>query len=276
MASHELFVFLNSCKKSGLKDIYPKLEQYCKADWQWPAGQAQEGKAIHQVFNSSREKASREHWESGASELLTVYPLVREFATTIVLATRPQLASNVRSSWLCFHVLDLLRHLNGGYDKEHAVSLSAAIQDHVDRYKVVYGTDDVITQHHYAIHIGQQIRNHHILFYCFVVKRSHLLPKRMSEAFRFTGDFDKSVTARVLLAKLRDLGTFDERAGLLSADAQLDQTMSLARGIDDDIVGFVGSQTWRLADQTWGCCLGGPLILVGSLVWCCRRAFLFG
>lgn len=241
IASLELFVFLKSCKASGLTDIYPLLERYCKSNWQWPAGQAQKGKAIHQVFNSSREKASREHWKSGASELLTVYPLVREFARTVVLATRPGLAPEVRSLMLCFRVLDLLRHLKGAHDNEHLVSISAAIQEHLEQHKLVYGTEDMIPKHHYAIHIGQQIRRHGVLFDCFVVERSHLLPKCMSQAIRFTGEFERSVIARVLLARLRDLETFDERGGLISADAKPSPELSQAMGIDDIVVCSAGS-----------------------------------
>ena len=80
VASQEMFMFLEACRGEGLTNIYSLLEQFCKAEWCFPEQGRTKGNVIHQIFNKAREQASKEHWRSGASELLTAYPLVRRFA----------------------------------------------------------------------------------------------------------------------------------------------------------------------------------------------------
>ena len=72
IASHEMFVFLGACRQEGFDDIYTKLGEFCRADWKFTKQLHSSGNSAHKVFNRTREKASTEHWKSGASELLAV------------------------------------------------------------------------------------------------------------------------------------------------------------------------------------------------------------
>ena len=212
VASQEMFEFLSSCKKHGIHSMYSVLETFCKADWTWPQQLKSSGKSIANVFNKVRERASHDHWKSGASELLTVIPLVRHFAESIVLVRHPQLHLHVKSLLSCFKVIDMLQDAKGGPCNSDA--LSRAVKHHLDLHKSCYGEKEWKPKMHYALHIPSQILRDNMLFDCFVVERSHQVPKLIATAIQHTASFEKSVIARALLARLRELAVFDERSGL--------------------------------------------------------------
>jgi len=210
VASQEVHCFLKACERAGIRDIWQLLGTFCAADWSFPKQHGNQ--ALHQIFNKAREKASSDHWKSGASELLSVYPLIRRFAESIVLNRCPSLRASVQSLVLCFKVLDLLQDAKGG-DCDTA-NLQRAIQLHLQQHIRTYGEDLFKPKGHYALHIPDQIRRDGMLFDCFVVERAHQLAKLMAGPVQYTASFEKSVIAKTLLSRLRSLETFDERNGL--------------------------------------------------------------
>ena len=68
---------------------------------------------MHTMFCKEREAASKEHWRSSASEMLTGYPLIRHFAEQIVSVAFPDLQEHVASLVLSFRVLDILQDTKG-------------------------------------------------------------------------------------------------------------------------------------------------------------------
>ena len=56
-------------------------------DWQWPGVHRTKGRQVHEAFNESRERASKESFKAGASEMLQLYPLVLRFAESIIEPT---------------------------------------------------------------------------------------------------------------------------------------------------------------------------------------------
>ncbi len=212
VASQEMYQFLGACKGAGIGNIYALLEEFCQADWTFPQ-QHQGGNAIHKVFNKTRERASQDHWKSGASELLSAYPLVRRFAESIVVVRFPaEMQLQVESLLLCCRVLDLLQDAKGGVG-DTAV-LHGAVRAHLEKHTQAYGDEEFKPKMHYALHIPEQIDRDGRLYDCFVVERSHQLPKLLASSVKFTGSFERSVVARSLLVRLRDLEDWDERAGL--------------------------------------------------------------
>ena len=214
IASQEVLNFLGACKGIGIRNIYGLLEQYCQAAWEYPFQHRGAGRMIHKIFCKSREKTSHDHWRSGASELLSCYPFLRRFAESIVAVQYPALQNEVRSLLCCCRVLDHLQDAKGGVND--APTLAQHVRTALDQHKLAYGSDDWRPKQHYALHIPQQIVRDGMLYDCFVVERSHQLPKLVAEAVNFTGSFEKSVIGRALLHRLQALDAWDEREGLRS------------------------------------------------------------
>ena len=156
IAAQEMHRFLASCKASGIADIWPLLEKYCQANWLFPNALASNGRDVHKTFNKYRAKASEDHWKSGASELLSAYPLVRWFAEN-VLAERfsMQLQHPIESFKLCCKVLDLLQDAKGGVTDTSG--LDRAIRAHLEKHMETYGDADWRPKLHYALHIPEQV-----------------------------------------------------------------------------------------------------------------------
>ena len=113
---------------------------------------------------------------------------------------------------MCCRVLDLLQDAKGGTCSSDA--LAQAVRCHLEQHQRTYGDEQWKPKMHYALHIPQQIERDGLLWDCFVVERSHQLPKLVASGIQNTGTFEKSVIARSLLTRLRELEVFDERPGL--------------------------------------------------------------
>ena len=84
ICSVEIYNCVQACKDNGFNDIFPTMQEYCKSTWCFPHEHSAEGKQVHTLFCKEREAASKEHWQSSASETLTAYPLIRHFAEQIM------------------------------------------------------------------------------------------------------------------------------------------------------------------------------------------------
>ena len=229
VCSVEIYNFVEACKASGFKDIFPKLEEYCKSDWSYPHQHASAGRRIHTMFCKQREAASKEHWRSSASELLTGYPLLRHFAEQVVSVAFPGLQQHVASLSLSFRVIDILQDIKGG--TIDVPLLRKAIVEHLQKHRSVYGTADVLPKHHFTMHFPQQVARDGVLTDCFVVERSHLLPKNIADAIDNSTNYEKSAIQRLLLARMVSLESF-ERGGLTGKDVVICPHFSRALGAD--------------------------------------------
>ena len=186
--------------------------------------------SAHEVFLKAREKASHDHWRSGASELLSAYPFVRRFAEAIIIVRFPGLLPCVQSFLRCCKVLDLLQDAKGGVTSTAA--LGQAIAAHLQKHLEVYGDTEFKPKGNFALHFAEQIQRDNMIYDCFVVERSHQLPKLVATAVENTRSFEKSVVARALLSRLRSLDSFDER-DCLTTPQQACAALGHALGRDD-------------------------------------------
>ena len=230
VCSVEIYLFMEACKANGFKDVYPKLEEYCKASWCFPHQHAQAGMRAHAIFCKQREAASKEHWRSSASELLTVYPLLRHFAEQVVSVAFPGLQQHVTSLSLSFRVIDALQDIKGG--TIDVPRLRKAIFEHLQKHSSVYGQTHLVPKHHFAIHLPQQVAEDGALTDTFVVERSHLLPRDIADEIDNSIGFERSAIQRVILARLVSLESWDERPGLTGKDAAISPELSQALGHD--------------------------------------------
>ena len=214
VASQEIHCFLQACKTQGCREVWALLADFCRANWNFTRHHHARGVAIHQIFNKSREKASGDHWKSSASELLTAYPLVRRFAESIIAVRFPDLQRTCQSFLACCKVLDMLQDIKAQDEILDTAPLQQAVKDYLQLHCAVYGEDGVKPKHHYALHVPEQAQQYKILLDCFVVERSHQLPKLMATPVKNTASFEKSVVARSLLVRLRNLEDFHIENGL--------------------------------------------------------------
>ena len=70
---------------------------------------------------------------------------------------------------------------NKGDQKENEQDvLGRAIQNHLQQHSRTYGTDEWKPKMHYAMHLPHQLLRDMIVLDCFVVERSHQLPKLLA------------------------------------------------------------------------------------------------
>ena len=214
VASQEIHCFLDACKTRGCRDVWTLLGDFCRANWSFPRHHHARGAAIFRIFNKSREKASGDHWKSSASELLTAYPLVRRFAESIIAVRFPDMQRTCQSFLACCKALDMLQDAKAKDKILDSAPLQQAVKGYLQLHSAVHGEDGIKPKHHYALHVPEQAQQHKILLDCFVVERSHQLPKLMATPIKILLLSKKTVTARSLLVRLRNLENFQIENGL--------------------------------------------------------------
>ena len=115
---------------------------------------------------------------------------------------------------------------------ELLVSGPQAIVEHLEKHKSVYESIHLLPKHHFAIHLPEQFARDGVLTDCFVVERSHLLPRSVANDIDNTITFEKSAIQNVLLARVESLESFDERSGLTGQTAAICLELAAALGAD--------------------------------------------
>ena len=85
------------------------------------------------------------------------------------------------------------------------VLLRQAIAEHLEKHKSLYGNVHVVPKHHFAIHLPEQVARDGVLTDCFVVERSHLLPRSVANNIDNTMVFNKCAIQRMLLVRMASL-----------------------------------------------------------------------
>ena len=137
ICSLELYNCVQACKDNGFHDFCPTMLEYCKSTWCFPGEHSAEGRQVHTQFCKAREAASKDHWRSSASEMLTAYPLIRHFAEQIMSVAFPVLQEHVASLVLSFRVLDILQDTKGG--TINVALLQKAIVEHLENIALCLG-----------------------------------------------------------------------------------------------------------------------------------------
>lgn len=186
------------------------------------------------VFTDARERASAESFKAGASEILQIMPLVRDFVLTIVRPTG-LLDRECKSLLSLFAVVDAMleaKHSSGkGGSPEPLQRMIAALEAH----KAAYGTALLKPKHHYAMHNCMQAAHSGVLVLdCFVHERKHQMLKQCATTIRNTVSFEASVLARVVLEQARQLRSVPDDCSLVGAtveDGRVADALQVARAM---------------------------------------------
>ena len=181
---------------------------------------------MSEVFTESREKASQETCRASASELLMVYPLVREFTMAIVEPTSA-LELECRSVLCLFEVVDalLLAKRTGA-----SPAVSSKMQAFLQAHQAAYGTTHTKPKHHYGLHDCMRAQRGGLMLDCFVHERKHQVLKRAANPTKNTRAFESSVLSRALLEQSRQINALAHDRCLLGNSVR-DASVCAALGV---------------------------------------------
>ena len=205
--SLEVFLLLDVCEKHfHLK--YPAIQLYFKSDWRFPGFSKCKGRAIHEVFNSTRESASKHSFKASATELLIVYPILRHFMDTVITprcVPSGSLRAEVRSFAAACRIVDLLQAAKAGNVDHEGLRMVAA--EHLKLFVTAYGEEYVLPKHHFTQHLARQLLRDSFVLDAFTVERKHREVLQCAQNTDNTKAYEKSVLNRCLLNQVRLLET---------------------------------------------------------------------
>ena len=154
------------------------------------------------AFTKSRENASREAktFKASASEILSVYPLIRHFANTVLpddvlVEQRLSLSSSLK-------VLDMLMACKRGQQIDEN-ALREAMLHHFQVHVRVYGEGGIVPKYHHQLHIPSQAAAANVIADTFVLERKHQIPKQFADKHKISKNYERHVLQLVLLNQRR-------------------------------------------------------------------------
>ena len=200
----EIYAFLRAVAQCTPGFRYATMAAFCEADWSWPRARGK--MKLADLFSEVRESSSLrdQSFKAGASETLSVYPVIRYFIEVAVAPTAkiPQ----ERASFLSFcRVVDLMQAAKAG----DARSLTQELQHECSRslrlHLAAYGPELVRPKHHYLQHLTKQASEDGFWLDCFVHERKHQIVKDAATHIKNTRSFEHSVLSTVLNATIEQM-----------------------------------------------------------------------
>jgi len=194
VAHMEIFEFLQRLRPFGVG--YPQIDSYIRV-WHWPKYVTNPPTA---AFNEARASSSSEAFKAGASEILSLYPVLRHIIE-VVVQPRGILQNEIKSILALFRVLDgfaAVAHKRVRFDH-----LQTAISDHMKRFAEAYPDQLMKPKHHFGLHVPEQVKTRGRLWSCFVLERKHKELKRYATNTTLLKSMEESVTKDILNAQLR-------------------------------------------------------------------------
>ena len=197
--THEVSLLLAACKSVGVmrSDVELFLQD---TSWQFCHVHKTKCSQLHRVFSHWR--ASGENADKlnvSASELLSLYGMVRHFVETRVPATA-ELADKLASFSACCRTVDAIMSCKRGMVSPAATAarLRDLSCDHLGLHIRAYGTASVKPKHHWNIDVADQLLRDGVVVDMFIVERNHLTVKRVADHVKRLTRFERSVLSRLL------------------------------------------------------------------------------
>lgn len=199
VAALELHLFLTYCAQ--FKIGFRQIEEYCSADWKMRSHGNVKRRA-GSVFSDNKEKASKDVGFKGmASDVLAVFPLVRQLAATVV-EPRIGKTAELESFLAMCDIVRLMQRLKGKRLGKVTLADADQLQDlqrrHLQLFVVAYGKEEVKPKHHFALHLPQSLRKHGFFLDTFVHERKHRVAKRLAGQIDNLATFERSLMCAVL------------------------------------------------------------------------------
>jgi len=175
----ELICFLQACKTVG---VYQKhLLAFMTASWQQPKVSLRVWP--RRLFSDSKEEYNC--FPGSASELMTIVPLLEHFVEQ-VMQPAGLIPDQTESCLLLCRVCSLLlRAKTLAFVPNELVDQLQLLQiQHMKAFVKAYGEGPCKPKHHYALHVGIQIRKFRFVLDAFVHERKHRTLKQVFNAIR--------------------------------------------------------------------------------------------
>lgn len=200
----EVMLLLDACQSIG--QSFAQVEAFLKRpDWQYPTHRGNKMKSLHRVFSEWRisDKDAERKVRCNASELLSLYGLIRNFVQTEVGTSHAELAPQLASFFACCDVIDVFLSVKRG---EIAMQtgvdrLDNALSGHMRLHIAAYGTDYILPKHHWLFDVAARLRMRDLPWFlvdCFVLERSHLTARDVADRVKNTLCYERSVIAGVI------------------------------------------------------------------------------
>jgi len=169
----EIAYFLHAAKAAhGV--YFKELREYMK-EWNYPSAWFT---PPAQCFSEARENSCNELLKASATELLSVYPALRQFIVE-AFSESQDLTLQFDSILKLFRVCDLVKQgmrCDGTACVEKlAKDMEVAITDYLEAFKLAYGAECMIFKHHLLMHVPDQLRRDLLLLSCWCLERKHLV-----------------------------------------------------------------------------------------------------
>ena len=200
----EIVLFFKEAKRHA-RVTFVHFREYSEL-WQWLPMRRYSPRTI---FSAHREKASDTYLKAGASELLAVYALLREWALSAcrdISAMRPSL----KSLLLLLDVVDIVvkaatTRMPTDQVEDVAARLDNASFAYLQAFADAHGRIEMRHKHHELIHLADQLRKDKRLLWCFTAERKHIVVKAVMQHNRSLQGFSKGAVTRLLIAQISSL-----------------------------------------------------------------------
>ena len=204
------------------------LEMFCKSDWKFPAFCRAKGRSIYEVFNENRQRACKDNFKAGATELLLALPLLLLFGELFLVAKLPREMACLRALCDVAHEAQEAKFGRGDVGK-----FASSIQKHFAEFRSVYSDDSVKPKHHYTCHLPAQLQRDRFLLDAFTLERKHQSVKSAASNTDNIEDYEVSVLSRIHIDELRCQSELACKPGLRGKQARcLPLQATIADGLE--------------------------------------------
>lgn len=215
VAQVEVDALLGKLREAGLS--LTDLQRYVLGEWKFC--QARSKISLANCFTAARLKAfvSEGRLRVGASEMLTLMPVLYMFLVTVVVRLG-RLTPEIESFKALAFALHLVARGKTGERSIHA-DLAGAVRHHAECFQRAYPDVSVRPKHHYAHHIAMQLARDGVIYDAFTGERKHQSMKVVANNVANTTSFEQSVIFEALERQLVDLEAFELHRSCLRAAA---------------------------------------------------------
>ena len=119
------------------------------------------------------EKSKGKEWKPSASEVLSVYPLLRQLILGRLDRTDdPSHSASLHGFLELLKILDCLSLINKGGTVDPA-NLHQRTTRYLQLFAASYGPEEMVPKFHYSLHLSAQLEQHGLLISCFTHERKH-------------------------------------------------------------------------------------------------------
>ena len=176
------------------------LHDFLKLGWTKPLHNGKGGRNLWRIFNEFGAKANSSHAtiKCSASELLTLYALLRHYAETRL--RHPALAGKVQVFFLACKAVDNILLAKRGLlpMAEAGANLRECLQRYLACHLQVYGNNGVIPKTHWAFDVADQLCTDKWVFDAFAIERLHLRVRTIADNVHNLRQFETSVLSGVV------------------------------------------------------------------------------